>query len=163
MGTLSRARGRVSLQRAPSDCVLGAPSSGAQGYHLLIADILTPSNLQLPQDAPRPWSLLRGPTVSHTWALSLGTPEIGIFYLTAGAMETRTRGTCAALPGTTKPHQPPHLLRANVFSRKTCRGKHAQHVSVGTPQGGCVRPGHKGSRWQALKEPRCSPARLGQL
>lgn len=129
----------------------------------VIADILTPSNLQLPQDTPWPWSLLRGPTVSHTWALSLGTPEIGIFYLTAGAMETRTRGTCSVLPRPTKPHQPPHLLRANFFSRKTCRGKHAQHVSVGTPQGGCVRPGHKGSRWQALQEPRCSPARLGQL
>lgn len=121
------------------------------------------SSLQRSQDAHWPCPLLRGPTVSRILALSLGMLKIGILLLTAGPMETRTRDTRPNVALTLLQALPsPHLLRAN-FSRKTSGGHHAQHVSVNTPQGGCVRSRHKGPGRQALQEPWCSPTRPCQL
>lgn len=110
--------------------------------------------------------------ITQILALPLGALERGISQLVPG--KPGVKGT---FPGTALPlprpvpfsrhpaSPPPHLspvLGANCISRKAGRGHHAQRVAVGTPQGGCVRPGHKGAGRQAL-QPRGPPAGTHQL
>lgn len=76
---------------------------------------------------------------------------------------------CLSLPRSTSRHRalpPSHLspaLRANFISRNAGGGNHAQHMGVGTSQGGCVRPGHKRPWRQALQDPWGPPAWPHQL